>query len=120
VPERQKFTTVDEYMQSLTDDVRVKLETIRANVAAAIPAATERISYQLPAFRTDRVFFYYAAFKQHIGIYPPLPAEHPLSAEIARYRGEKGNLRIPLSEPIPYELITRVAVALRTVRGAAS
>lgn len=109
---RAKFSTVDEYMSSLSSDVRITLEEIRSRVSVAIPAATERISYQLPAFCTDRVFFYYAAFKHHIGLYPPLPPDHALAPELSRYRGEKGNLRIPLNEPIPFELITRVAVAL--------
>ena len=34
-----------------------------------------------------------------------------IDAYIARYRGEKGNLQLPLSEPIPYDLIARIAVA---------
>lgn len=30
----------------------------------------------------------------------------------ARYRNEKGNLAFPLDQPIPYELIGKLAVAL--------
>jgi len=36
----------------------------------------------------------------------------------ARYRGDKGNLRIPPIEPIPYSLVTCVAVAVREPHGA--
>ena len=34
-----------------------------------------------------------------------------LNQAIERYRGEKGNLRLPLNEPIPYDLIARIVKA---------
>ena len=54
----------------------------------------------------------FAAFKKHIGIYPPLQNDRVLMNELPPYRGEKGNLKFPLNEPLPYELIERVVVAL--------
>ena len=57
-------------------------------------------------------FFYFAAFKKHIGIYPPVTQDAQLIQELAPYRGEKGNLSFPLGEPLPIDLIGRVAVAL--------
>ncbi len=51
---------------------------------------------------------HFAAFKKHIGLYPPVMGDEELNAAIARYRGEKGNLRFPLDEPIPYTLISRI------------
>ena len=62
----------------------------------------------MPAFALDGNLIYFAAFKKHIGVYPPVRGDEPLSKELSRYRGEKGNLKFPLDEPIPYELITRV------------
>jgi hypothetical protein len=32
--------------------------------------------------------------------------------ELLPFSGEKGNLKFPLNQPIPYELIGKVAVAL--------
>lgn len=103
---------VDAYLAACAPEVRPILQEIRQRVAAAVPGAVETISYQLPAFRRGKVFFFYAAFKKHIGVYPPLRHDAALIEELAPYRGEKGNLSFPLSEPIPYELIERVAVAL--------
>lgn len=77
----------------------------------AVPDATECISYRMPALRHDRVFFYFAAFRKHIGVYPPVD-DPALVVELARYRGPKGNLQFPLDEPVPYDLIARVAQAL--------
>lgn len=70
------------------------------------------MSYNMPAFKRDRVFFYFAAFKKHIGIYPPVRTSAALIRELAPYRGPKGNLSFPLDEPIPIDLIGRVAQEL--------
>jgi uncharacterized protein YdhG (YjbR/CyaY superfamily) len=110
--ERSKIADIDAYIESKSPDVRDILERIRQVVRRAVPAATETISYQIPAFKLERVFFYFAAFKKHIGVYPPVRNDPELQNELLPYRGDKGNLKFPLREPIPYELIGRVASAL--------
>jgi uncharacterized protein YdhG (YjbR/CyaY superfamily) len=65
---------------------------------------------RLPAPRS-RVFFYFAAFKQHIGVYPPVH-EPALVEALARWRGPTGNLQFPLDEPLPLALLARLASAL--------
>jgi uncharacterized protein YdhG (YjbR/CyaY superfamily) len=107
-----KFTTIDDYLASLPHDSRFIIEEIRRIVKAKVPAAVETISYQLPAFKLDKVFIYFAAFKKHIGIYPPVKGDSKLQKALLPYRGEKSNLKFPLDEPIPYDLIGRVVVAL--------
>ena len=109
---RPKFASIDEYIDAAAPVAQPILEEIRALARATVPAATETISYQMPAFRRPRVFFYFAAFKAHIGIYPPVKGDEALAAELAPFRGPKGNLKFPLNEPMPYELIGRVIAAL--------
>jgi uncharacterized protein YdhG (YjbR/CyaY superfamily) len=50
---------------------------------------------------------YFAAFRNHIGLYPPV-RDAKLRKEASRYAGPKGNLKFPLDEPIPYGLIARI------------
>jgi uncharacterized protein YdhG (YjbR/CyaY superfamily) len=88
------------------------LRRIRAAVRAAVPDATECISYRMPALKVRKVFFYFAAFKKHIGLYPPVKGSDTLQARLEKYRGPKGNLQFPLDEPMPYALIAQVAKAL--------
>ena len=115
---RPKFASVDEYIAAAVPEVRLILEGIRALARATAPGAMETISYQMPAFKRRRVFFFFAAFKAHIGIYPPVQGDEALAVELKPYRGPKGNLKFPLSEPIPYELIGRVIAALdREING---
>jgi uncharacterized protein YdhG (YjbR/CyaY superfamily) len=109
----------EQYFATVAPDVRLSLKSIQAKVEALLPDASRCISYNMPAFKHKRVFLYFAAFKKHIGIYPPLRNDVKLVKELAPYRGEKGNLSFPLNEVLPIELIGRVAVALyREVGGA--
>jgi uncharacterized protein YdhG (YjbR/CyaY superfamily) len=110
--QQSKITDIDAYVASASPQVREILERIREVVRVAVPEATETISYQMPAFKLERVFFYFAAFKKHIGIYPPVKGDRELQNELLPCRGDKGNLKFPLGESIPYELIGRVASAL--------
>ena len=106
--DRSAPRNVDEYIGAFPPDVQSILQKIRLTIKAAAPQAEEKISYKMPAFALDGNLIYFAAFKKHIGVYPPVRGDEPLSKELSRYRGEKGNLKFPLDEPIPYALITRV------------
>jgi uncharacterized protein YdhG (YjbR/CyaY superfamily) len=100
--------SIDDYISGFPDDLQKVLEKIRKTIRKAVPRAQEKISYKMPAFTLDGDLIYFAAFKKHIGIYPPVRGDEKLNKELSRYRGEKGNLKFPLDEPIPYELIGRV------------
>jgi uncharacterized protein YdhG (YjbR/CyaY superfamily) len=100
--------TIDEYIAAFPPPVRTILRKIRATIADAAPDAVERISYRMPAFAQDGILIYFAAFKAHIGIYPPVSGDARLEKAVAPYAGPKGNLRFPLDQPIPYDLIRRI------------
>lgn len=106
------FANIDEYIASFAPEVRDILSRIRADVIRAVPMARECISYNMPALKHERTFFYFAAFKKHIGVYPPVKIDAALIKELQPYRNEKGNLNFSLKQAIPYELITKVALAL--------
>jgi len=99
---------IDDYISGFAPDVQRVLQRIRSTVRKAAPAAEEMISYQMPAFTQNGVLVYFAAFKTHIGLYPPVGGDAAIQKAVAPYAGEKGNLRFPLDEPIPYALITRI------------
>lgn len=63
----------------------------------------------MPTFKLKgRVLVYFAAFRRHIGLYPPAPKE--FKNEVSKYEGPKGNLRFPTDKPIPYDLVTRIVL----------
>ncbi|MDD2770063.1 MAG: DUF5655 domain-containing protein, partial [Methylococcus sp.] len=111
------FTTHEDYFASVPPDVRPLLQSIQQKVESLLPEVTRCISYNMPTFRHRRIFFYFAAFKHHIGVYPPVIRDVALIQELAPFRGKKGNLSFPLNLPLPIELIGRVALALYQERG---
>ena len=105
-----KHASVDDYMAELPEERRRAMEDLRATIRAAAPAATEAISYNMPAFRLDGHFFMsYEAYKRHYSLFPwtdAMVAE--LGDEVAPYAVGKGTLRFPADEPIPLDLVRRI------------
>jgi len=99
--------TIDEYIASAPKEVQPALIAIRATVKKAAPDAEERISYRMHAFFLNGALVYFAAFKRHIGFYPPV-RDKLLQSQAVKYAGLKGNLKFPLSEPMPLALITKI------------
>jgi uncharacterized protein YdhG (YjbR/CyaY superfamily) len=114
----QRPEEVDSYIAQFPVKVQKILEKVRQTIARAAPEAEETISYQMPAFRQHGILVYFAAWKEHIGLYPPISGDKALEKAVARYAGPKGNLQFPLDEPIPYDLIERI-VKLRVKQDAA-
>jgi uncharacterized protein YdhG (YjbR/CyaY superfamily) len=101
----KKPASVDEYISAFEPKVRAILRKVRKVVRAAAPTAEEVISYRMPALRQNGILIWYAAFKNHIGLYPPIRGDAKLVKQASRYAGKRGNLRFPFDEPIPYRLI---------------
>ena len=99
---------IDGYISQFPADVQAILEKVRATIRHAAPEAKETISYQMPAFKQHGMLVYFAAWKHHIGLYPPVSGDKALEKAVARYAGPKRNLQFPLDEPIPFDLIERI------------
>jgi len=109
---RPTFATVHDYLSSLTPQQAKALRSVLNLVQKSVPGATRVVSYGIPAFKQDRVFIYCAAFKKHIGIYPPIQGDAELQAALQPYANAKGNLAFPLDEELPLPLVGKVAKAL--------
>ncbi len=105
---RAKPKSIDEYVAGFSPEIQAILQRIRATIHKVAPEAQETISYQIPAFTLNGTLVYFAAFKNHIGFYPPISGDARLEKAISPYAGEKGNLRFPLDQPMPYRLIERI------------
>jgi uncharacterized protein YdhG (YjbR/CyaY superfamily) len=102
--------SIDEYIGASPSEVQPILKKIRMTISAAAPGAQEVISYRMPAFSRHGILVYFAAFKAHIGLYPPVSGDASLEKALSPYAGPKGNLKFPLDRPIPYALIKRVVL----------
>lgn len=115
--------SVSGYLARTPAAQRAKLRQIRAAIIAAAPGITERISYRIPTFDLDgQYLIYMAAFKEHVSIYPVTAGMvKKYGNRIAPFRSGKGTLRFALDQPIPTDLVTKLAkvrVQERRRRGA--
>ena len=85
------------------------MRELRAIFRAALPDATEVISYGIPTYKFPGGIVYFAAAKKHCAVYAA--AVHLFPDELQGLVGEKGTLRFPLDKPIPEELLTRLLTA---------
>jgi uncharacterized protein YdhG (YjbR/CyaY superfamily) len=108
---KTEFKSVNEYIASKPKDVRVILKRVRSTIRKAVPAAEEVISYQIPVYKLNGVpVLYFAGWKQHYSLYPASDAlVAAFKDELVRYELSKGTIRFPLSEPVPVNLIERIA-----------
>ena len=100
--------TIDAYIASYPKDVQVHLKKIRSTIKKAAPKAQEKISYRIPTFFQDGNLIFFAAFKNHISVYPAPRGAAEFKQELSAYEGGKGTVQFPLGKPIPYGLITRI------------
>jgi uncharacterized protein YdhG (YjbR/CyaY superfamily) len=106
--ESRKFTSIDKYIATFPAPVQERLQQVRAAIHAAAPDATEKISYQMPTFFLNGNLIHFAAFKEHIGIYPMPGVIAAFHKELEGYETSKGAIRFPLSQPLPLELLEKI------------
>jgi uncharacterized protein YdhG (YjbR/CyaY superfamily) len=106
---RAKPESISQYIAACPPEVRPILRKLRSTIQRAAPPDTaELISYRMPAFALHGILVYFAAFKNHIGMFPPIRGDAKLEAAVAKYAGPKGNLKFPLDEPFPHALVARI------------
>jgi len=107
----KQFATIDDYISLYPVDVQLILEEVRRTIRNVAPTAVETLSYQIPTFALDgRYLVHFAAWKNHIALYPTPTGDQAFEQEIAPYRAAKSTVRFPLRKPIPYDLIERLVV----------
>jgi uncharacterized protein YdhG (YjbR/CyaY superfamily) len=104
---------INNYLATLNPVTLEKVSKLRRLLIKALPEAAETFSYGVLAFKDEKTFIYYAGFKSHIGVYPPLTTNAKLVNKINKYKNVKGNLIFKFKDEIPYDLIIEVAKELR-------
>jgi uncharacterized protein YdhG (YjbR/CyaY superfamily) len=104
-----KINTIDEYIAEQPESVRPLLEKIRETIRNAAPDAIEKISWRMPTFWQGENLIHFAAFKNHIGIFPGGEATTFFAERLTDYKTSKGTIQFPLNKPIDYNLIAEIA-----------
>lgn len=104
----KKAKTVEEYIMMFPEETQAKLKQMRALVIKGAPEAVESISYGMPYYSLHGRLLYFAAFKNHIGLYPMASAIAEFEDEVSQYKYAKGSVQFPLDKKLPVRLISRI------------
>ena len=104
-----KPQNIDEYIAERDEQIRPKLNEIRSILHGALPEAEERISWSMPTYWKGRNIIHFAASKNHLGIYPGEEATAVFAEDLTGFDVSKGTIRIPYDQPLPVNLIERIA-----------
>ena len=99
---------IDEYILKFPPETQEILRTLRKVIKESAPDAVEKINYQMPTFVLQGNLVHFAAYKNHIGLYPTPSGTDSFKLELAEYKRGKGSIRFPIEKPLPYELIRKI------------
>jgi uncharacterized protein YdhG (YjbR/CyaY superfamily) len=103
------FQSVDAYIAACPPQSQKRLQKVREIIQRSVPAATEKISYQIACFELNgRNLVHFAGWEKHISLYPVPAGDEAFERQIEPYVAGKGTLKFPLDKPLPVKLIKRV------------
>ena len=105
--DKREINDIDNYISGFPAETQKILKKIRATIKKAAPGSIETIKYSMPTFTFKGNLIHFAAFKNHIGLYPAPTGDELLNKELSVNKAEKSTLRFPIDKPIPYDLISR-------------
>jgi uncharacterized protein YdhG (YjbR/CyaY superfamily) len=103
-----KIETIDQYISEYPEDVQLILQKVRDTIRAVAPDAVEKISWRMPTFWQGENLIHFAAFKNHLGIYPGDLSLNSFEDRLEGYRRTKGAIQFPFDKQIDYELIADI------------
>ncbi len=103
-----KPASVDDYIASFPIEVQDALNQVRATIKQSAPEAEETISYAMPAYKLHGMLVYFAAFKNHIGLYALPSGNEAFKDALTAYKTGKGSIQFPLNKPLPLNLIAQI------------
>jgi uncharacterized protein YdhG (YjbR/CyaY superfamily) len=105
---KKSFASIDEYIAAFPNETQKILKELRAAIQSAAPNAAEKISYQMPTFYLYGNLVHFAAYENHIGFYPAPSGIEAFKDKLSAYKGAKGSVQFPLSQPLPLNLIRKI------------
>jgi uncharacterized protein YdhG (YjbR/CyaY superfamily) len=108
---KRQFGSIDEYLAAQPPQASRALESLRRAILNAVPGGEEAISYNMPTIKLrGSTVLHFALWKDFCSVYPANSRlVEALGDELTPYLAEKSTLRFPLAQPLPLELIERIA-----------
>jgi uncharacterized protein YdhG (YjbR/CyaY superfamily) len=100
---------VEDYFATIPEPAAGALNKMRVAIRSVVPKeATEVISYKIPAFKHNGILIWYAAFSNHISLFPTASVIDAFADELKNFSTSKGTVHFPLDKPLPVTLIKKM------------
>lgn len=100
-----KARTIDEYIDAAPERASQRLRELLQCLREAAPGADETIKWSKPALSYQTILFVFAAYKNHLSLYPTPPVIKAFKKQLAGYKTSSATVQFPLEEPLPLDLI---------------
>lgn len=105
---------IDKYLENLAPTQRAALERVRNKIKELVPDAVETISYAMPTFKfMGKNMIHFAAFKNHMSIFPTDEPIDQLKEKLKDFRTAKGTIQFTESNPVPDNLLEEIIITCR-------
>jgi uncharacterized protein YdhG (YjbR/CyaY superfamily) len=104
---RKRPTTIAEYLEAAPPDAQPHLCQLYSILKSV--EAEETIKWNTPFFVEPRFLFAFSAHKAHCSFAPMVVALEAFRNELEKYQATKNYLKIPYTDPVPEDLVHRIA-----------
>ena len=94
----KEFRAINDYIAEQAESIQPLLKSVLKILRKTLPAAAEKISWQMPTFWQGRNLIHFAAQKNHLGIYPGVEAMAHFAPRLAGYKTSKGAAQFPYKD----------------------
>lgn len=102
---------IDNYISWFSSDKKEILQKIRLLISWLSDELVETFGYWIPTFDLNwKHLIHYAAFKNHIGLYPTPAWVEAFKEKLNWYKIAKWSIQFPLDRNIPYDLIKEITL----------
>jgi uncharacterized protein YdhG (YjbR/CyaY superfamily) len=101
--------TIAEYIRAAPREGQPHLRRLYAVLKSVAPDADEAIKWGTPFFVEPRFLFAFSAHKAHCNFTPTPAGLKPFRKELEKHRTTKGMLQISYDNPLPEDLIRKIA-----------
>jgi len=105
----KKPTTIEAYIEAAPPAGQSHLRELYVILKSVAPEAEETIKWGVPFFVEPRFLFSFSANKAHCNFAPMSAALEAFSEELQAHKTTKNYLQIPYSQPVPADLVRRIA-----------
>lgn len=100
---------INKYINQFPEEIKKRLYEIYQMIKDVVPEETiEKISWRMPTFYLNGNLVHFAAFKNHIGLYPGSEAIEKFKDKFSLLSFSKGAVQFNHENPLPKELIQEI------------